>query len=261
MDSALDVGATRECGRKLIFLLGLSALPVGVRFVTEAEERIVGDSPEKLRHHRYCQALMKARRGLNVTLDGEELSCPAAAATFGFRPLPEGLQSGRALVGAGIVSDEKVGQKMLQNTPKLEPGSVSKLHLFALDKAEYVPDVVVVEDEAEKLMWIALAYLHATGGQRVMSATSVLQAACGDATVVPYIEKRLNFGLGCYGCRDATDIGPNETVLGFPADVLLPIVSHLEFLAGKAIPTSRSKRALKALRTGGGAGTEGSAGA
>jgi len=62
------------------------------------------------------------------------------------------------------------------------------------------------------------------------------------------VEQRLNFGYGCYGCRDATDLGPDEGVLGFPASVLPAVVEHLQFLSEKAIPNSRQKRAFTALR-------------
>jgi uncharacterized protein (DUF169 family) len=74
--------------------------------------------------------------------------------------------------------------------------------------------------------------------------TAVLQATCVDATIIPYKEKRLNFSFGCYGCRDATDIGPGEAIVGFPTDELPSIVSHLEYLNRKALPHSRAKHAL-----------------
>lgn len=226
-------------------ILGLSDAPVGVRFLMDGER---ADRAQALKQHRYCQALMRARRGESVLLGGEGIACPAAAAAFGFRPLPAGLQSGKGLIGFGIVSDESVGRKMFEVMPRLESGRVQSLHLFPLDQAVDVPDVVVVEDEVEKLMWISLAYLHATGGERVESSTAVLQATCVDSTIVPYLEERLNQGYGCYGCRDATDLGANETALGFPAAMLPAIVEHLEYLAQKAIPTSRSKKAWAALR-------------
>ncbi|HRR17122.1 MAG TPA: hypothetical protein P5320_10395, partial [Bacteroidales bacterium] len=54
--------------------------------------------------------------------------------------------------------------------------------------------------------------------------------------------------MGCYGCRDATDIGNNETVLGLPFKDFFPIVENLEFLNRKAIPNSRSKNALAMLK-------------
>jgi uncharacterized protein (DUF169 family) len=233
-------------GEKLRTLIGMSSSAVGVRFLADGEQP---DGALVLKGHRYCQALMRARRGESVLLNGEGIACPAAASAFGFRPLPGGLQTGKGLVGFGIVADAAVGKRMFEAMSRLRPGHIQSLHLFPLDRAEHVPDVVVVEDEVEKLMWISLAYLHATGGERVQSSTAVLQATCVDSTIIPYLENRLNLGYGCYGCRDATDLGANETVLGFPGAFLPSIVEHLEYLAQKAIPTSRAKRARAALQT------------
>jgi uncharacterized protein (DUF169 family) len=247
MEDEVITKQVKEQAARMISILGLYSQPVGVRLVPGNGGR-VPPGAERLSQHRYCQALMKARRGRDVVLDKEGISCPAAAAAFGFHPLPKALQSGRGLVGFGIVSDEVVGQKMFIDMPRLDPDKISMLHLFPLEKAEYVPDLVVVEDEVEKLMWIVLSYLHAKGGQRVHSSTAVLQATCVDSTIIPFLENRLNFGYGCYGCRDATDIGNNEAVLGFPTPFLPLIVEHLEFLGQKAIPTSRSKKAWHALQ-------------
>ncbi|MCP9439820.1 MAG: DUF169 domain-containing protein [Nitrospira sp.] len=236
----------RELGVRLKAILELNGSPVGVRLLFEEQERPAGAHP--VTHHRYCQAVMKARHGDHVTLDKEGLSCPAASAAFGFKPLPAQLRSGKGLVGFGIVADPDVGKTIFDHMPHLEPGTLKLLDVFPLDKAEAVPDIVVVEDTIERLMWLTLAYLHATGGERVSGTTAVLQAVCADSTIIPYLEQRLNFGYGCYGCREATDIGPNETVVGFPISFLPPIVEQLEFLNQKAIPVSRSKRALKALQ-------------
>ena len=236
----------REYGARMISILGLHSQPVGVRLLTEQQQ--VPEGTSHLDQHRYCQALMEARHGANVLLAAENLSCPAAASVFGFRPLPEGLRSGKGLVGFGIVSDEAVGKKMFEGMPKLSPGQIKLLHLFPLAKALEPPDVIVVEDEAESLMWIALASLHATGGKRVQGSTAVLQATCVDATLIPFLENRLNYSYGCYGCRDATDMGMNEAVLGFPGQLLEGIIRHLEFLNEKAIPNSRSKNAWQALQ-------------
>jgi len=226
-------------------ILGLEADLVGVRLLDESAD--YPPDAQRLEQHRYCQAIMKARRGEHVTLDAEGIACPAAAAAFGFRPLPEGLRNGKGLVGFGIVAEEAVGRRMFEAMPALPPNSVRELHLFPLSQATHMPDVIVVEDEVEKLMWINLAYLNATGGERLRSSTAVLQATCVDSTIIPFVENRLNFGYGCYGCREATDLAQTETAIGFPAAMLPAIVSCLEYLGQKAIPASRSKRALAAL--------------
>jgi uncharacterized protein (DUF169 family) len=232
-------------GARMKAILGLSTSPVGVRFLTKND---AVDGAKMLDKHRYCQALMRARHGQNVVLDAKGISCPAAARAFGFRPLPEPLRTGKGLVGFGIVSEEKVSQEMFEKMPHLEMGAIQQIHLFTLERAEQLPDLVVVEDEVEKLMWIVLSYMHARGGARVQSNTAVLQATCVDSTVIPYLEKRLNFSFGCYGCRDATDMASGEAVLGFPASYLPDIVEHLDYLNKKALPHSRGKHAFAALK-------------
>ncbi|OPY62514.1 MAG: hypothetical protein A4E57_03961 [Syntrophorhabdaceae bacterium PtaU1.Bin034] len=236
----------RRSGEEMIRILGLDSSPVGVRFLREGTGYPEGS--RILKQHRYCQSLMRARHGKSVVLDAGGIACPAAAAAFGFKPLPDGLRSGKGLMGFGIVQDSAVGKKMFKRMPRLTPMGINALHLYPLEKALYVSDVVVVEDRVERLMWVALACLHAKGGERITSSTAILQATCVDSTIVPYLDQRLNLSYGCYGCRDATDIGADEAVLGFPGVMHEKIVQHLTFLARKAIPVSRKKGALASLR-------------
>lgn len=222
-------------------ILGLTSSLVGVKFIFSEIE--IPAETNKLSGHRYCQALMKARHGEHVLIDAEGIACPAAAAAFGFKPLPEGLKTGKGLVGFGIVNEEDTGKSMFEGMTTLPQGKLQALYLYPLETATIEPDVVVVEDETEKLMWFALAYLNIKGGQRVESSTAILQATCVDATTIPYLQQKFNMSMGCYGCRDATDICPNETVLGFPFKDFHAIVQSIEFLRQKAIPNSRAKNA------------------
>jgi uncharacterized protein (DUF169 family) len=231
---------------KIKQILGLNTSLVGVKFLFSEEEIPAGI--EKLSSHRYCQALMKARHGAHVLLDAEGIACHAAAAAFGFKRLPEGLKTGKGLVGFGIVSEEATGKTMFEGMITLPQGKLKALYLFPLETANMEPDIVVVEDETEKLMWFALANLNIKGGQRVESSTAILQATCVDATLIPFLEKKFNMSMGCYGCRDATDICPNETVLGFHFNDFKAIVQSIEFLSQKAIPNSRGKNALAMLK-------------
>ena len=227
-------------------ILGLTTSLVGVKFLFSESE--IPSGIEKLTGHRYCQALMKARHGAHVILDAEGIACPAAAAAFGFKQLPDGLKTGKGLVGFGIVDEESTGKAMFEGMTILPQGKLKALYLFPLETATIEPDIVVVEDETEKLMWFALANLNINGGHRVDSSTAILQATCVDATLIPYVEQKFNMSMGCYGCRDATDICPNETVLGFPFKDFNAMVKSLEFLNQKAIPNSRGKNALAMLK-------------
>jgi len=226
--------------RRLVEILGIDTEPVAV-FLLGPESALPGKSFKNVTGHRYCQLLMRARRGESIFLVPDELACPAAAAAFGFRPLPEGLATGKGLVGFGIVDDPDTGRKMFEGMPRLEPGRVTLIAAAPLSAVQAIPDVIVVEGPPEALMWLALADLNVAGGERRRGDTAVLQATCVDATVIPYIEQRLNFSLGCYGCREATDLGPNESVLGFPGARLEPLLVALESLANRAVGRSRAK--------------------
>lgn len=227
-------------------ILGLTTSMVGVKFYFSEEE--IPLEIDRLTGHRYCQALMKARHGLHALLDADGIACPAAAAAFGFKPLPDGLKTGKGLVGFGIVNEETTGKVMFEGMTTLPQGKLKALYLFPLETATIEPDIVVVEDETEKLMWFALANLNLKGGHRVESSTAILQATCVDATTIPYLQQKFNMSMGCYGCRDATDICPNETVLGFPFKDFKSIAQRIEFLSQKAIPNSRGKNALAMLK-------------
>ena len=237
---------TREMAAKTKAILGLNSSPVGVKFIFSEQE--TPTNGEQLLGHRYCQAVMKARHGAHVLLDSEGISCPAAAAAFGFKALPAPLKSGKGLVGFGIVNDENTGKTMFEGMTTLPQGKLKLLYLFPLETATMSPDIVVIEDETEKLMWIALANLNIQGGRRVESSTAILQAVCVDATLIPFVQQRFNMSMGCYGCRDATDICPNETVLGFPFKDFQAIAESVEFLNQKAIGNSRGKNALAILK-------------
>jgi uncharacterized protein (DUF169 family) len=244
---ASDVAALADA---LVRHVGLESAPVAVFLLAPEADLRPYAGWAQAQHHRYCQALMKARRGQRVVLEPDELACPAAARAFGFRPLPQGLQTGKGLVGFGIVAEAASGARMFQGMACLEAGSVARIALCPLAEAPALPDVVVVEGPPEHLMWLLLAEVNLRGGGRLTGSTAVLQATCVDATIIPHVEQRLNFTMGCYGCREATDLELSETVVGFPGARLGPLVDSLAYLAEKAMPRARAKRAYAALLSG-----------
>jgi hypothetical protein len=114
-------------------------------------------------------------------------------------------------------------------------------------KIDALAEVVIVEGQPEQLMWLLLADLNLSGGARRRGDTAVLQATCVDSTIIPHVEQRLNFSLGCYGRREPTDLASAETVLGFPGVLLGPLVKALKFLSARAIPQSRAKGTYRRL--------------
>jgi len=221
--------------------VGLTSLPVGVTFLKamETDESAGSD-------HRLCQAVMEARKGKRVVLHKENISCPAAAAALGLKPLPKQLQDGTMLCGYGIFKTKDAAIRVMETMPRLKPEQYGAIEVKPLELCEQIPDVVVLEDEVEKLMWVALAYLNEAGG-RLDFSTSILQAACVDSVVLPFLSNRINMSFGCYGCRDATDAASSEALLGFPGDKLPMVTENLKFLKAQAIDRSRAKNVYKAF--------------
>ncbi len=253
LDPKFSPSQVREKAKTLREKIGMRTFPVGVKFILQKDTAIIENllknkHVRKLKGYRYCQAVMEARYGKHVLLDKGGISCPAAAAAFGFKPLPEGLKSGKGLVGFGITKHIDVGKEMFKGMDSLTMGELNSLYLFPLETAIIEPDVVVIEDQVERLMWIVLAYVNTKGRQRVESSTAVLQATCVDSTIIPYKQHKMNLSFGCYGCRDATDLGPDETVLGFPYRDFDSIADYIEYLSMKAIPNSRNKNAYTMLK-------------
>lgn len=228
---------------KIISLsVGLQAKPVAVKFVKQIndhQEIIVKD-------HRFCQLIMRARKGEELILTSDGITCPAAAAALGFKPLPEKLKDGSMLQGYGIFQKKESAIKVMEDMPRLQQGEYKAVIAKPLAEWDEVPDVVIIEDEVEKLMWIALAYLNNEGG-RLKFSTSILQAMCVDSAVIPFLTSDINMSFGCYGCRDATDAKTSEAILGFPGNKLNMVVENLKYLKEKAIDRSREKLVYNAF--------------
>ncbi|HKJ80427.1 MAG TPA: DUF169 domain-containing protein, partial [Ignavibacteriaceae bacterium] len=222
--------------------VGLHSEPVGVKFY----KTVPNNGLKEVDDHRFCQLIMRARKGEELILTKEGITCPAAAAALGFKPLPKNLQDGSMLQGYGIFRDAESAINVMNKMPRLEQGKYVAVVAKPLSKWEEAPDVIVIEDEVEKLMWISLAYLNEEGG-RLEFSTSILQAMCVDSTVIPFKSGKINMSFGCYGCRDATDAKPGEALLGIPWDKLDMTVENLSYLKSKAIDRSREKQVFQSF--------------
>jgi uncharacterized protein (DUF169 family) len=225
-------------------ILGMSRMPVAVRFVPTGEPLPEGFALPGPR--RYCQVLMEASEGAHVLLTPENIACPASAAALGFKPLPDKLETGEMLAAYGIFGSKEAGRNTIHSMPRLPMGQYRAVAACPLGSAPFDPDVVVVESKPEHLMWLALASVRQSGGRLTLS-TAILQATCVDGTILPFLEQRLNASLGCYGCREATDMNEAECILGFPGKDLERIASELEQLASKSLPRVRGKAVYRAL--------------
>lgn len=229
--------------RTMMETLGLESYPVAVKFFREEGALEGYDAAGR---YRYCQALMLARRGKKLWLGASNIVCPAAAAAFGLKPLPNALISGEMLLNLGLFGTKSAAAETMARMPRLPQGEFKWVALSPMDRADFWPDVLVFEGKPEPLMWVALASIFDSGG-RLTFSTGVFQATCVDSTVVPFLTGRPNATLGCYGCRDATDIQDHECLLGVPGKDIEKVGASLENLAEKAMPRARGKTAYRAM--------------
>jgi uncharacterized protein (DUF169 family) len=232
----------KEINKTLTESVGLTSLPVGVKFY----DMIPNNGFKSADDHRFCQLIMGARNGEELILTKDEISCPAAAAALGFKSLPKNLQDGTMLQGYGIFRDKNSAVKVMNDMPRLEQDKYEAVVAKPLKDWDENPDLIVIEDEVEKLMWIALAYLNDEGGRLDMS-TSILQAVCVDSVVLPFKSQKINMSFGCYGCRDATDAKPNEAILGIPSSKLDMTIENIRYLKSKAIDKSSAKKVFESF--------------
>ena len=235
----------RRAAKILKEILGLRCEPVAVKFFKDKVQLEGFETPSE---RRYCQVLMGAREGKKYLLTADNIACPAAAWAIGFKEPPATLSSGEMPFKMGIFGSPQAVKNTLSTMTRLEMGKYKMVACCPLGDAPFTPDVVVIESDVEHLMWVALALLFETGG-RLPLDTAILQATCVDATITPFVYQRLNASLGCYGCREATNLAESECVLGFPVKDLEKIVTSLEKLKEKAIPRVRGKTVYKALQS------------
>jgi uncharacterized protein (DUF169 family) len=144
----------------------------------------------------------------------------------------------------GLFESMEAAAKTTEQMPRLEQGKIRAVAAAPLEDAKLKPDVVIIEDKPEKIMWISIASIYKTGG-RLSFNSAVFQACCVDVTVIPYVTKNINVSLGCYGCRGSTDITDDECLAGIPIEKLEEILTSLKALSLKAMSEARQKRVYK----------------
>lgn len=229
--------------------LELQREPVGVKFFNKVEEISSISDYEKTRKMRYCQAVMLAGRGEKIVLSAQNISCAAAGAAFGIMPLHPKLASGEGHYNTGVFGSKESAGKVLQEIPRIKLGTYNYIALGPLGEIDWTPDIIVIEAHPEAIMWLLLADINISG-TRLHLETSVIQACCVDATVVPLLTGKTNASFGCTGCREASDLDATESVLGFPIARLDAIITNLQALQEKTIPKNRKKPIFERFASG-----------
>ncbi len=229
-----------EMSKILMENLGLKHEPVAVTLIKKGHEMPEGYA-EPETPIRHCQSIMRARKGELLIIPAKKHACHVGASSLGIVPTPEKVAAGELHYNLGMFQTQEAAKRMIDQRPTIELGSVIATAVSPLSKARIRPDVVVIVGMPEQIYWLMPVAATFNEGGRVTADTAAFQATCVDSTVIPYLTGNTNLSLGCYGCRKATDIAPEDMLVGIPMSKMEDIVSTIEKLSKGPIPKSRTK--------------------
>lgn len=205
----------------------LDAKPVAMKLLKSEDDIPDGIEliNEKIRH---CEMVRKASLGSKFYSTIEEQLCLGGAGAIGLREMPEKLANGEKYYSLGRFKDLETAKKL---TSKLS--IIKDIHwgiIYApLDEANFEADVIEIITEPIGGMKLAQSIVYNTG-EKINPSFAGIQSLCGDAFSNPYIEKGINFTLGCDGSRKAADIKDNEMTVGISKYKIEEVISSLELI-------------------------------
>ncbi|HTY91473.1 MAG TPA: DUF169 domain-containing protein [Methanocella sp.] len=214
-----------EISSKLKTLLGLKGSPVAVRLIKEKSEIPAGvpELKEKIRH---CEMVQKARAGDVFYATKEQHACAGGAGAMGITETPEKIRTGEFYFGLGRFKTLESAKKTMDAVPRTNKHFVASLYA-PLEKATFVPDVVVVIGNPKQLLKIAQSNIYEKGGRNIVSFSGI-QSVCADAVAQVYNTGEMNATFGCDGSRKFAKIADDELIVGIPAAKLAGVVEALE---------------------------------
>ncbi len=213
-----------EYAKVLKDVMKLRYEPVAIRLIREGESFQDGfETPENQMSH--CQSVFKAKDGACLNMPLECHNCMVGASALGMVETSDKIKSGEFHAGIGMHDSSDAASKMIGER-KIVPFKSRGTVVCPLAKADFVPDIVAIDDIPERIYWI-VPLMTAEKGGRVQFSTSPFQCACEDVTSMPICTGEPNVSLGCFGCRKKTDMKPDELACGIPYAMIPAFVDHL----------------------------------
>lgn len=111
--------------------------------------------------------------------------------------------------------------------PRVKPARTKSVLVAPLEKTEEEPDIVVAITNPATMMQIVQVLYRATRTRLETNMTCEASAIAGEATALPYIEKKPNLTLLCGGARGIAGYSDNELAIGIPFDQFVKLVDML----------------------------------
>ena len=203
----------------------LTCMPVAMKLMESEDDIPEGFEliDEKIRH---CEMVRKASLGEKFYSTVEEQLCLGGAGAIGLRDMPEKLANGEKYFSLGRFKDLETAKKLTSKLSIVE-GNYWGMIYAPLDEANFKADVIQIITEPVGGMLLAQSIVYGTG-DKINPNFAGIQSLCGDAFSNPFIEKGINFTLGCDGSRKAADIKDNEMAIGISGEKIDDVISGLE---------------------------------
>ncbi len=204
--------------------LHLTGSPVAVKIVT-SEDKLPAGVPEIEETVRHCRMVSLAREGKVFYAPDSKHQCGGGAWVLGLREIGESMESGEHYFKLGKYSSLGASKRTVYDVPALPQDTYATVYA-PLEKATFVPDVVIIFAKPFSMLKLAQSTLYRLGG-RIYPEFSGIQSICSDATAYVVLNGEPNFSLGCDGSRKFSGIADEEMVAGFPAERLEELADAL----------------------------------
>lgn len=211
--------------------LKLTGSPVAVKVVSSADQIPAGmtEIEETVRH---CRMVSLAREGKVFYATESKHQCGGGAWALGLRQRGEALSSGKHYFNLGKYETITSSRRTMDSVPHLNQGSYATLYA-PLEKAEFVPDVVLIFAKPFAMLKLAQTMLFRLGG-RIYPQFSGIQSICSDITAQVILTGKPNFSLGCDGSRKFSGIADEEMAAGFPIEIAEELAANVSTVTGAA---------------------------
>ena len=205
--------------------LNLTRLPVAIKFFNDESE--IPEGIEKIDENlRHCEMVTKAADGAVFYSTAAEQKCKGGSSAMGLEPLPPKIASGEFYYNLGRFDSVETAKSVIDSIPRKDEQSLGIIYA-PLEKADFLPDVVVVITLPKYGMFITQGIVYNQGGKMEYSCAGI-QSLCADAVSAPYVSNKANATLACSGSRGYAGIVDEEIIFGLALDNLKPLMEAFE---------------------------------
>lgn len=174
-----------------------------------------------------CQAIGLARRwGWRIHYTEEDHICPGSFMFFGYTAVPEDVIEGKRFHHPSYAASEEIGKDLQTYMKNVEKGSVHSLYITPLEKADFVPDVVLMYGNAAQVVRLIQATVYSEGG--AVKSQFIGRGACGSSIIVPYKTDECNVIIPGSGERLFAILEDNELIFSIPYSKFQGVINGLK---------------------------------